>query len=64
MWDRTEMGAEFLWVKLKEAEHLEDLKQMEGYGLDLSGSGWRLVLASCEYSSETLFSIKWAKFFY
>jgi hypothetical protein len=23
-----------LWVKLKEAEHLEDLTQMEGYGLD------------------------------
>jgi hypothetical protein len=30
MWDRTEMRAEFLWVKLKEAEHLEDLTQMEG----------------------------------
>lgn len=33
-WDRTEMRAEFLWVKLKEAEHLEDLTQLEGYGLD------------------------------
>jgi hypothetical protein len=52
------MRAEFLWVKLKEAEHLENLTQLEGCGLDYSGSGWGLVLSSCENSNETLFSIK------
>jgi len=32
--DRTEMHAEFLWVKLKEAEQLEDVTQLEECGPD------------------------------